>query len=127
MSAARVLRDRVNFVARLFKRNLEGRAEMRRLDARERRRLERPGPVFEEGVVFFDERLFQHVTDGFRLEPHAPDLANPHDRRRGAAATSRMKSTAAPARPRRRPVDPKRGAVLSLAELYEIPDNSGFE
>ena len=42
--------DGVDLRARLRERRVEGRAEMARLDAVERRRLERPGPGFEKRV-----------------------------------------------------------------------------
>ena len=78
--------------------------------ARERRRLERPGPGREKGVLFLDEGcsnaapmvatdtshdgLFQRGSDGLHDAMRARIFA--HDRRRAAASTSCTKIAAAP-------------------------------
>ena len=46
----RVGGDGVDFAPRVLERGVEGRPEMAGLDALERRRLERPGPGFEQRV-----------------------------------------------------------------------------
>src|SRR5271170_7871539 len=47
----RVCGDRIHFAPRVFQRSVEGGPEMAWLDADERRRLERPGPGFEKGIL----------------------------------------------------------------------------
>ena len=84
-----VLRDGVDFGPRFFQGDLEGRAEMRRLDARERRRLERPGPGGEERIFSLSRDCSNIVADV--SEPRArrqpPDLAT---RMIGGARASRQ-------------------------------------
>ena len=48
----RVRGDRVDFVPRVLQRSLKSGPEMTRLDPLERRRLERPGPVFKKRIAF---------------------------------------------------------------------------
>ena len=58
----RVRGDGVDFVPRVLQRSLESGPEMTRLDALERRRLERPGPGFKKRIAFDARRGHQGVA-----------------------------------------------------------------
>ena len=83
--------DRVDLRARLAERGLEGRPEMARLEAVERRRLERPGPGFEQ-------RVFVSVRIGHDRHLNGRGLKNGNRSLRGQDRSSRRRARASSSR-----------------------------
>ena len=66
----RVCGDGVDFVPRVLQRSLKSGPEMTRLDALERRRLERPGPGFKQRIAFDARRGHQRSPDERDAQGH---------------------------------------------------------